>query len=64
MARDNAKCVMPSHITAGMAVAAQKQGLLPLNQMSMQFFDRTSYHDYSISTSASGWCAISATTTP
>jgi ribulose-5-phosphate 4-epimerase/fuculose-1-phosphate aldolase len=27
-------------------VAAQEQGLLPLNQMSMQFFGRTSYHDY------------------
>ena len=29
-----------------MAVAAQEQGLLPLKQMSMQFFGRTSYHDY------------------
>ena len=29
-----------------MAVAAQEQGLLPLNQMSMQFFGRTSSHDY------------------
>jgi ribulose-5-phosphate 4-epimerase/fuculose-1-phosphate aldolase len=37
---------MHSHTTAGMAVAAQEQGLLPLNQMSMQFFGRTSYHDY------------------
>ena len=46
MARDDAQCVMHSHTTAGMAVAAQEQGLLPLNQMSMQFFDRTSYHDY------------------
>jgi ribulose-5-phosphate 4-epimerase/fuculose-1-phosphate aldolase len=46
MARDDAQCVMHSHTTAGMAVAAQEQGLLPLNQMSMQFFGRTSYHDY------------------
>ena len=46
MARDDAQCVMHSHTTAGMAVAAQEQGLLPLNQMSMQFFARTSYHDY------------------
>ena len=36
MARDDAQCVMHSHTTAGMAVAAQEQGLLPLNQMSMQ----------------------------
>ena len=34
MARDDAQCVMHSHTTAGMAVAAQEQGLLPLNQMS------------------------------
>ena len=46
MARDDAQCVMHSHTTAGMAVAAQEQGLLPLNQMSMQFLGRTSYHDY------------------
>src|SRR5258707_7659984 len=38
--------VVTSPATAGMAVAAQEQGLLPLNQMSMQFFGRTSYHDY------------------
>jgi ribulose-5-phosphate 4-epimerase/fuculose-1-phosphate aldolase len=46
MARDDARCVMHSHTTAGMAVAAQEQGLLPLNRMSMQFFGRTNYHDY------------------
>jgi ribulose-5-phosphate 4-epimerase/fuculose-1-phosphate aldolase len=46
MARDDAQYVMHSHTTAGMAVAAQEQGLLPLNQMSMQFFGRTSYQDY------------------
>ncbi len=46
MARDDAQCVMHTHTTAGMAVAAQEQGLLPLNQMSMEFYGRTSYHDY------------------
>ncbi len=46
MARDDAHCVMHTHTTAGMAVAAQDQGLLPLNQMSMEFYGRTSYHDY------------------
>jgi ribulose-5-phosphate 4-epimerase/fuculose-1-phosphate aldolase len=46
MARPNAHCVMHSHTTAGMAVAAQEQGLLPLNQMSMQFHGRLAYHDY------------------
>ncbi|WP_296385584.1 class II aldolase/adducin family protein [Reyranella sp.] len=46
MSRDDAQCVMHTHTTAGMAVAAQEQGLLPLNQMSMQFFGRLRYHDY------------------
>src|SRR6185436_4657731 len=46
MARDDAQCVMHTHTTAGMAVAAQEQGLLPLNQMSMEFYGRLAYHDY------------------
>ena len=37
---------MHGHTTAGMSVATQEQGLLPLKQMSMQFFGRTSYQDY------------------
>jgi ribulose-5-phosphate 4-epimerase/fuculose-1-phosphate aldolase len=46
MSRDDAHCVMHTHTLAGMAVAAQEQGLLPLNQMSMEFYNRTAYHDY------------------
>ncbi|MGY3371987.1 ribulose-5-phosphate 4-epimerase/fuculose-1-phosphate aldolase [Bradyrhizobium sp. GM2.4] len=46
MNRDDAQCVMHTHTTAGMAVAAQEQGLLPLNQMSLEFYGRLSYHDY------------------
>jgi ribulose-5-phosphate 4-epimerase/fuculose-1-phosphate aldolase len=46
MSRNDAHCVMHTHTTAGMAVAAQDQGLLPLNQMSMQFYGRLAYHDY------------------
>src|SRR5256884_1036162 len=46
MSRDDAQCVMHTHTTASMAVAAQEQGLLPLNQMSMQVFGRTRHHDY------------------
>jgi ribulose-5-phosphate 4-epimerase/fuculose-1-phosphate aldolase len=46
MTRDDAQCVMHTHTTAGMAVAAQDQGLLPLNQMSMAFYDGVAYHDY------------------
>jgi ribulose-5-phosphate 4-epimerase/fuculose-1-phosphate aldolase len=46
MARPDAQCVMHTHTLAGMAVAAQEQGLLPLNQMSMEFYGRVAYHDY------------------
>ena len=46
MARPDAQCVMHTHTMAGMAVAAQDQGLLPLNQMSMEFFGHVAYHGY------------------
>ena len=45
-ARANAMCVMHTHTLAGMAVAAQTGGLLPLNQMSMEFDGRVALHDY------------------
>ena len=37
---------MHTHTIAGMAVAAQIGGLLPLNQISMEFDGRVAYHDY------------------
>jgi ribulose-5-phosphate 4-epimerase/fuculose-1-phosphate aldolase len=46
MSREDAGCVMHTHTTAGMAVAAQDQGLLPINQMSMAFYNGVAYHDY------------------
>lgn len=46
MGRGNAQCVMHTHTLAGMAVAAQKGGLLPLNQMMMELDGRVAYHDY------------------
>ncbi|MFE5617046.1 class II aldolase/adducin family protein [Streptomyces sp. NPDC056470] len=45
-AREDAHCVLHTHTKAGCAVAAQEGGLLPLNQMSMEFYDRVGYHDY------------------
>ncbi|MBR0671004.1 class II aldolase/adducin family protein [Neoroseomonas soli] len=45
-ARADAMCVMHTHTLAGMAVAAQSGGLLPLNQMSMEFDGRVALHDY------------------
>jgi ribulose-5-phosphate 4-epimerase/fuculose-1-phosphate aldolase len=45
-ARMDAICVLHTHTVAGVAVSCQKQGLLPLNQWSLQFADRLAYHDY------------------
>jgi ribulose-5-phosphate 4-epimerase/fuculose-1-phosphate aldolase len=45
-ARTDAMCVLHTHTVAGVAVSCQRQGLLPLNQWSMQFTDRLAYHDY------------------
>ncbi len=46
LGRDDAQCVMHTHTLAGMAVAAQQGGLLPLNQMAMEFDGRVAIHDY------------------
>ncbi len=46
MARPDVACALHLHSRASMAVAALERGLLPLNQISMQFYDRLAYHDY------------------
>jgi ribulose-5-phosphate 4-epimerase/fuculose-1-phosphate aldolase len=45
-AREDAACVMHSHTEAGIIVATQAEGLLPLCQWAMLFHDRLGYHDY------------------
>ena len=45
-AREDAQCVLHTHTKAGCAIAAQKQGLLPVNQMSMEFYGNVAYHDF------------------
>ena len=45
-ARHDVGCVIHTHTAAGLAVAAQKRGLLPLSQHAMRFTDRLAYHDY------------------
>ncbi|MFO0576233.1 MAG: class II aldolase/adducin family protein [Polyangia bacterium] len=45
-AREDAHCIVHTHTRAGCAVAAQREGLLPLNQMSMEFYGQVAYHDY------------------
>lgn len=44
--RHDANCVLHTHTVAGVAVSCLKDGLLPLNQWSMQFTDRIAYHDF------------------
>jgi ribulose-5-phosphate 4-epimerase/fuculose-1-phosphate aldolase len=45
-ARPDVSSVLHTHTQAGMAVAAQRCGLLPLNQTSLEFYGRVGYHDY------------------
>jgi ribulose-5-phosphate 4-epimerase/fuculose-1-phosphate aldolase len=45
-AREDAACVIHTHTKAGMAVAALETGLLPLNQIAMQFYGRIGVHEY------------------
>ncbi len=45
-ARDDAKCVMHTHTRAGVAVSAQKCGILPISQQSTFVLASLAYHDY------------------
>ena len=45
-ARHDAICVLHTHTVAGVAVSCQEEGLLALNQWSMQFAGRIAYHAY------------------
>lgn len=46
MARPELSCVIHTHTAAGMAVAAQKQGLLPISQHALKFYGHLAYHGY------------------
>ena len=45
-AREDAHCVMHLHTDQGVAVAAQKDGLMPLSQHALICLPRLGYHDY------------------
>ena len=45
-ARPEIGCVVHLHTKASTAVAAQKQGLLPISQQALGFYDNLAYHDY------------------
>src|SRR3569832_834074 len=46
MNREDAGCVIHLHTTDGVAVSAQKDGLLPLDQHAMMISGEMAYHDY------------------
>jgi ribulose-5-phosphate 4-epimerase/fuculose-1-phosphate aldolase len=45
MAREDAHAVIHTHSKAGVAVACQEQGLLPINLGAMHLFDKIAYYD-------------------
>lgn len=45
-AREDAHCVIHLHTDAGVAVAAQQEGLLPLTQHALLALPQVAYHDY------------------
>jgi ribulose-5-phosphate 4-epimerase/fuculose-1-phosphate aldolase len=45
-ARDDAQCVLHVHSVNGVAVSAQRHGLLPISQQSMFVLSSLAYHDY------------------
>lgn len=45
-ARPDAQCVLHTHTRAGVAVSAQREGLLPISQQSSFVLGSLAYHDY------------------
>ena len=45
-ARDDVNCIVHHHSPAAVAVSALAEGLLPLSQGAMQFYNRIGYHEY------------------
>ena len=45
-ARPEVHCVIHTHTVAGVAISSMDEGILPLNQWSLQFYNRVAFHDY------------------
>ena len=45
-ARPDLTCIVHTHTAAGIAVSAQKGGLLPISQHALKFYGRLSFHPY------------------
>jgi ribulose-5-phosphate 4-epimerase/fuculose-1-phosphate aldolase len=46
LGRPDVNCVIHTHTEADIAVGALEEGLLPLSQWAMRFYNRLGYHDY------------------
>ncbi len=46
MTRPDAQCIMHTHTTAGMAVAALESGLLPISMYALGYYGQVAYHDF------------------
>ena len=46
MGRPDVQCVIHTHTEGDIAVGALEEGLLPLSQWAMRFYNRLGYHDY------------------
>jgi ribulose-5-phosphate 4-epimerase/fuculose-1-phosphate aldolase len=46
LGRPDVRCVVHTHTEADIAVGALEDGLLPLSQWAMRFYNRLGYHDY------------------
>jgi ribulose-5-phosphate 4-epimerase/fuculose-1-phosphate aldolase len=46
LGRPDVQCVVHTHTEADIAVGALDEGLLPLSQWAMRFYNRLGYHDY------------------
>ena len=46
VAREDAKCILHTHTPNGVAVSAQKDGVLPISQQSLMVLSSLGYHDY------------------
>lgn len=45
-AREDLACVVHTHTPDGIAVSCQADGLLPISQHALKFYNRIGYHDY------------------
>ena len=45
-AREDLTCIVHTHTKAGIAIASQRDGLLPMSQHALKFYNHLAYHNY------------------